>query len=59
MNIKEIIHDTDLKMKKTAENTHREFSVIRTGRASASVVVQVGAFAPGVPSHLYGFYPYT
>ena len=27
-------------------------------RASASIHVQEGAFASGVPSHLYGFYPY-
>jgi len=38
MNIKEIIHDTDTKMKKTVENTQREFSTIRTGRASSSIV---------------------
>lgn len=38
MNIKEIIHDTDTKMKKTVENTQREFSTIRTGRASPAIV---------------------
>lgn len=38
MTIKEIIHDTDLKMKKTVENTQRELATIRTGRASTSVV---------------------
>ena len=38
MNIKEIIHDADTKMKKTVESTQREFSTIRTGRASSSIV---------------------
>ncbi|MDD5495694.1 MAG: ribosome recycling factor, partial [Candidatus Omnitrophica bacterium] len=38
MGAKEIIHDTELKMKKTVEATHREFSTIRTGRASSALV---------------------
>ena len=38
MTIKEIIHDTETKMKKTIESTHREFSAIRTGRASSALV---------------------
>ena len=38
MTTKELIHDTDMKMKKTVEATTREFSTIRTGRASTAVV---------------------
>jgi len=38
MTIKEIMHDTETKMKKTVEATHREFSSIRTGRASIALV---------------------
>lgn len=38
MTVKEIIHDTETKMKKTVEATQREFSVIRTGRASSALV---------------------
>lgn len=38
MTIKEIIQDTEQKMKKTVESTQREFSTIRTGRASSSLV---------------------
>ena len=38
MNAKEITHDTELKMKKTVESTQREFSTVRTGRASSALV---------------------
>lgn len=38
MNTKEIVHDAETKMKKTVEATTREFSTIRTGRASTSIV---------------------
>ena len=38
MTIKEITHDTETKMKKTVDSTQREFSAIRTGRASTSLV---------------------
>lgn len=38
MNAKEIIHDVETKMKKTVEATNREFSAIRTGRASVGLV---------------------
>lgn len=51
MTTKEIIHDTETKMKKTVEATHREFSTIRTGRASSALVEGVkvdyyGALTP-------------
>lgn len=38
MTTKDIIHDTEQKMKKTVEATQREFSTIRTGRASSAIV---------------------
>jgi len=38
MTIKEVIHDTESKMKKTVEATQREFSAIRTGRAASALV---------------------
>lgn len=38
MTVKEIMHDTETKMKKTVEATQREFSTIRTGRASTGLV---------------------
>jgi len=38
MTIKELLHETETKMKKTVEATQREFSVIRTGRASIALV---------------------
>ena len=51
MTTKEIIHDTEQKMKKTVEATQREFSTIRTGRASTALVEGVkvdyyGAITP-------------
>lgn len=36
--LKEVIHEAEDKMKKTLEAVHREFSAIRTGRASAALV---------------------
>lgn len=41
MTLKEVIHDTESKMRKTVEATGREFSYIRTGRASTSLVESV------------------
>ncbi len=38
MTVKDILHDTEAKMKKTIEAVAREFSEIRTGRASPSLV---------------------
>jgi ribosome recycling factor len=38
MDTKEIIRETDEKMKKTVEATGREFATVRTGRASSSLV---------------------
>lgn len=38
MTAKEVITDTDVKMKKTVEATLREFSTVRTGRASTAIV---------------------
>ena len=51
MNVKEIMHDTETKMKKTVEATQREFSVIRTGRASSALVegVRVDYYGTSTP----------
>ncbi len=38
MTIKEVIGETEVKMKKTVDSTQREFSTIRTGRASTALV---------------------
>lgn len=38
MAIKDILHDTENKMKKTVESVKREFTEVRTGRASPSLV---------------------
>lgn len=51
MTTRDVIHDTEQKMKKTLEATQREFSTIRTGRASAALVESVrvdyyGAITP-------------
>ena len=52
MNAKEIIKDTEMKMKKTIEATQREFSVIRTGRASTALVENVRVDYYGAPTPL-------
>ncbi len=52
MTIKEVIHDTESKMKKTVEATQREFSTIRTGRASVSLVEGVRVDYYGTPTPL-------
>jgi ribosome recycling factor len=41
MTLKELLHDTEAKMKKTVEATHREFATVRTGRASAAILDNV------------------
>lgn len=38
MAIKDILHDTENKMKKTVESVKREFTEVRTGRASSSLI---------------------
>ena len=52
MNIKELLHDTETKMKKTVESTHREFSTIRTGRASTALVDGIRVDYYGAPTPL-------
>lgn len=52
MTVKEIIHDTETKMKKTVESTQREFSVIRTGRASTAILDNVKVDYYGAPTPL-------
>jgi ribosome recycling factor len=41
MTIKEILHDTETKMRKTVDATNRDFSTIRTGRASTALLENV------------------
>ena len=52
MTAKEIIHDTEAKMKKTLESTQREFSIIRTGRASTALVDGLKVDYYGAPTPL-------
>ncbi len=51
MTLKEIMHDTEQKMKKTVEATQREFSAIRTGRASTALVdsIRVDYYGASTP----------
>lgn len=50
MTVKEIMHDTEMKMKKTTEATQREFSTIRTGRASGAILESVKVDYYGTPT---------
>ena len=50
MTVKEILHATETKMKKTAEATQREFSTIRTGRASTAILESVKVDYYGTPT---------
>lgn len=52
MSAKDVIKDTEIKMKKTVEATQREFSVIRTGRASTSLVEGLKIDYYGAPTPL-------
>ncbi len=52
MTVKELLHETEAKMKKTVEATQREFSAIRTGRASTALVEGVKVDYYGTPTPL-------
>jgi ribosome recycling factor len=52
MNVKEITKDTETKMKKTLESTQREFSMVRTGRASTALVENLRVEYYGAPTPL-------
>lgn len=52
MTVREILHDTETKMKKTVEATQREFSTIRTGRASTAILESVRVDYYGTPTPL-------
>ena len=52
MSAKDVIKDTDLKMKKTIEATQREFSIVRTGRASTALVESLRVDYYGAPTPL-------
>jgi len=49
--VREVLHDVEGKMKKTAEATHRELNTIRTGRASVALVegLKVDYYGQEVP----------
>lgn len=47
-----IVHETEEKMKKTVEATQREFSTIRTGKASVSLVDNIKIEYYGAPTPL-------
>lgn len=52
MKVSSIIHDTEEKMKKTKEAILREFSAVRTGRASPGLVEEIKIDYYGSPAHL-------
>lgn len=52
MSAKDVIKDTEAKMKKTVEATQREFSVVRTGRASTALVENLHVDYYGAPTPL-------
>ena len=52
MNAKDVIKDVEVKMKKTVEAMHREFSSVRTGRASTALVENVRVDYYGAPTPL-------
>jgi len=52
MTAKELIHDTETKMKKTVEATLREFSTVRTGRASGAILDNIKVEYYGTPTPL-------
>lgn len=52
MTTREILQDTEHKMKKTVEATQREFSTIRTGRASSAIVEGIKVDYYGAPTPL-------
>ena len=51
MTVKEVLHDTEVKMKKTVEATQRDFSTVRTGRASIALVdnIKVDYYGASTP----------
>ena len=52
MNVKDIIHQTEDKMKKSVEVTIRDFSTVRTGRASSALVEGIRVDYYGTPTML-------
>jgi ribosome recycling factor len=52
MTIKELLHDTETKMKKTVEATQREFATVRTGRASSAILDNIRVDYYGTPTPL-------
>jgi ribosome recycling factor len=52
MSVKDILHQAEEKMKKSIEVAMREFSIVRTGRASAALVENVRVDYYGTPTPL-------
>lgn len=52
MTLREIMHDTETKMKKTVEATQREFGTVRTGRASGAILDNIKVEYYGTPTPL-------
>jgi len=52
MTVKQVVHDTEEKMKKTIESTKREFAEIRTGRANPSLIEGLRVDYYGTPTLL-------
>jgi len=51
MSVKEILKETEAKMKKSIESTNREFSEVRTGRAHPGLIegIHVDYFGTSTP----------
>ena len=51
MTVKEVLHETESKMKKTVEATQRDFSAVRTGRASSALLdnIKVDYYGTATP----------
>ncbi|MDB4349620.1 ribosome recycling factor [Omnitrophica bacterium] len=52
MAVKDVLHETEAKMKKTIESVNRELASIRTSRASTSLVDNIKAEYYGTPTPL-------
>jgi ribosome recycling factor len=52
MTAKDILHDAETKMKKTVDATQRDFSTVRTGRASTAILDNVKVDYYGTPTPL-------
>ena len=58
MTPKEVLHNTEEKLRKTLESVNREFSEVRTGRASPHLVEGLHVDYTGPPLFLNSLLPY-